>query len=394
MYDYEDTFDDEAANDEDDVQQEIDAIEEKITDAGIPNIKLDYSLKTMRERVDLVNKITAQVPAEKLTMRYLEILGDYIMNALTKEERKSKIYLTDNRMITINKRETSFEGLVEKFENGEDGIYNLISDEGKNAFLTPRVSITEQDLKDIPELRELRDAIERVEAQAKTATGKKKYMLKKHAIDLRRDQYIIKDCYKMPMHTVPTSRGGGQIDLYENRWVDENFEPHSDGLVTLFNPDHVSAILCNYMSLKEYTAERFQSDFYYLMQTFDDVMREALTTQPLLYDLAKMKIAGKSNADIQIELEKKHGIKYTVEHISQLWRNKIPKLIAEQEKENYLNWHFTFVEPDKVAWKKCSCCGQTKLALNRFFSKNNTSKSGFYSQCKRCRNSKTKKGVN
>lgn len=387
MYDYEDEFD-EAASDEDEVAQEIESIEEKMTEAEVPNIKLDYSLKTMRERVDLVNKITEQIPAEKLTARYLEILGDYIMNALTKEERKSKIYLTDNRMITINKRETSFEGLVEKFENGEDGIYNLISDEGKNAFLTPRVSITEQDLKDIPELRELRDAIERVEAQAKTATGKKKYMLKKHAIDLRRDQYVIKDCYKPQMHVVPTSRGGGHIDLHENRWVDENFEPHSDGIITLFNPKHVSAILCNYMSLKEYSADKFQSDFYYLMESFDDVMREALTTQPLLYDLTKMKIAGKSNAEIQKKLAEEHGVRYTVEHISQLWRNKIPKLISEQEKDNYLIWHFTFKEPERAVWKKCSKCGQNKLALNRFFSKNNTSKSGFYSQCKRCRNSK------
>lgn len=387
MYDYEDEFD-EAASDEDEVAQEIESIEEKMTEAEVPNIKLDYSLKTMRERVDLVNKITAQIPAEKLTARYLEILGDYIMNALTKEERKSKVYLTDNRMITINKRETSFEGLVEKFENGEDGIYNLISDEGKNAFLTPRISITEQDLKDIPELRELRDAIERIEAQAKIATGKKKYMLKKHAIDLRRDQYVIKDCYKPQMHIAPTSRGGGHIDLYENRWVDENFEPHSDGIVTLFNPKHVSAILCNYMSLKEYCADRFQSDFYYLMESFDDVMRDALTTQPLLYDLAKMKIAGKSNAEIQQKLAEDHGVRYTVEHISQLWRNKIPKLISEQEKDNYLIWHFTFKEPERAVWKKCSKCGQNKLALNRFFSKNNTSKSGFYSQCKRCRNSK------
>lgn len=213
-------------------------------------------------------------------------------------------------------------------------------------------------------------------------------MLKKHAIDLRRDQYVIKECYKPQMHVVPTSRGGGHIDLYENRWVDENFEPHSDGVITLFNPKHVSAILCNYISLKEYCADKFQSDFYYLMESFDDVMREALTTQPLLYDLAKMKIAGKSNAEIQQKLAEDHGVRYTVEHISQLWRNKIPKLISEQEKDNYLIWHFTFMEPERAVWKKCSKCGQNKLALNRFFSKNNTSKSGFYSQCKRCRNSK------
>lgn len=45
-------------------------------------------------------------------------------------------------MVTINKRETSFEGLVSKFENGEDGIYNMMLDNDKNVILTPKVSIT------------------------------------------------------------------------------------------------------------------------------------------------------------------------------------------------------------------------------------------------------------
>lgn len=45
-------------------------------------------------------------------------------------------------MVTINKRETSFEGLISKFENGEDGIYNLIT-EDKNIIFTPKISITE-----------------------------------------------------------------------------------------------------------------------------------------------------------------------------------------------------------------------------------------------------------
>ena len=34
-------------------------------------------------------------------------------------------------MMTVNKRETSFEGLVSQLENGEDGIYNLMN-ENKN----------------------------------------------------------------------------------------------------------------------------------------------------------------------------------------------------------------------------------------------------------------------
>ena len=37
-------------------------------------------------------------------------------------------------MTTINKRETSFEGLIGQFENGEDGIYNLVKNDKNIIF--------------------------------------------------------------------------------------------------------------------------------------------------------------------------------------------------------------------------------------------------------------------
>lgn len=45
-------------------------------------------------------------------------------------------------MVSINKRETSFEGLISKFEAGEDGIYNMIIENDKNVLLTPKYKIT------------------------------------------------------------------------------------------------------------------------------------------------------------------------------------------------------------------------------------------------------------
>ena len=48
---------------------------------------------------------------------------------MEKQEKKERRLLTENRMATINKRETSFEGLVGQLENGEDGIYNLITND-------------------------------------------------------------------------------------------------------------------------------------------------------------------------------------------------------------------------------------------------------------------------
>jgi hypothetical protein len=60
---------------------------------------------------------------------------------MEKQEKKERSILTDNRLVTINKRETSFEGLVSQFENGEDGIYNIMT-EDKNQLFQPKVSIT------------------------------------------------------------------------------------------------------------------------------------------------------------------------------------------------------------------------------------------------------------
>ena len=48
---------------------------------------------------------------------------------MEKQEKKQKQILTENRMTTVNKRETSYEGLVSQLENGEDGIYNLVNED-------------------------------------------------------------------------------------------------------------------------------------------------------------------------------------------------------------------------------------------------------------------------
>ena len=66
--------------------------------------------------------------------KYLEILADYLILCMEKQEKKERKVLTENRMMTVNKRETSFEGLVSQLENGEDGIYNLINENKNQIF--------------------------------------------------------------------------------------------------------------------------------------------------------------------------------------------------------------------------------------------------------------------
>ena len=372
---------------EDTDQSLQESIEDKIAEEGIkPVVRLDYTLQTPQERNELVKKIIDNTPPEKLTNRYLEILTDYIIFAMDKEERKQKKILTDNRMVTVNKRETSYQGLISKFENGEDGIYNMIAND-KNIIFTPKVSITPQDLEEIPALRDLRDAIERVEAQVARASGKKKFLLKKQLIEMRQDQYVIINTYHPPMYCMNAIKSFSTIDFRETVEITEDGLIKSNGLITLFEPKHVSALLCNYSRIKEDAYGKFYSDAYFLMEDLDNLVERTLKEKyPLYYDLLIYKIDGKQNIEIQKLLFEDHGIKHSVEYISSLWRNKIPKLLAEQAQEEYLLWYFTIKEKGK--WKKCSRCGEIKLAHNRFFSKNKTSRDGFYSICKACRNKK------
>lgn len=347
---------------------------------------LDYKLESPSERNELVKKIIDITPPDKLTNRYIEILTDYIIFAMDKEERKQKKILTDNRMVTVNKRETSFEGLVGKFENGEDGIYNMIAND-KNIIFMPKITITQEDIDTIPGLKELRAAIDKIEEQVKKASGRKKYLLKKQLIEMRQDQYVLKSAYRQPIYCMNVIKSFNKIDLNEVITITDKGEVKSNGLLSLFDPVHVSALLCNYSRLKEDSWGNFYGDSYFLMEDLDALIEQTLKEKyPLYYDLLIYKIDGKQNVEIQNLLNEKHGIKHSLEYISSLWRKKIPKLLAEQAQENYLNWYYTMKEKGK--WKKCSRCGQIKLAHNRFFSKNKTSKDGFYSICKECRNKK------
>ena len=306
---------------------------------------------------------------------------------MEKQERKERKILTDNRMMTVNKRECSFEGLVSQLENGEDGIYNLITD-NKNQIFQPKVTITKKDLDEIQPLRQLREAINVWEAKLKVTEGKDAFVIKKALIEMRKDQYVIKNAYRRPIVPNKLTRSTHVTMLPdETSSFDEEGYPIPKG-VSLLNPVVCSAILCNYSRLKEDSFDRFEGDLYYLMLAFDEIADKALKEYPLYEKIVECKVDGLQNTQIQEILQMEFGIKHSLEYISSLWRKKIPKLIASQAEDEYLYWYYLNIEKGK--YKKCSRCGQVKLAHNKYFSKNKTSRDGYYSICKKCRNSKNK----
>lgn len=305
---------------------------------------------------------------------------------MEKQEKKEKKILTDNRMSTVNKRECSFEGLAAQMENGEDGIYGLMN-ENKNVIFQPKISITKHDLDTIPCLRQLRDSIDQWDVALKRIAGsgkKEAFIMRKALIEMRKDQYVIKQAYQKPIIPCKLTRSvRSHLPLDDKSYLNGQ-EIIVDG-ISLMDPKVVSAILCNYSKLKEDSYDQFDGDLWYLIQAFEDICDKALKDFPIYQRIVELKIDKIQNNDIQTMLQVEFGTTYSAEYISSLWRNKIPKLIATEAIEDFLIWQYKI---NDYPMKKCTKCGQIKPAHNQFFSKNKTSKDGLYSICKRCRNKK------
>ena len=234
-----------------------------------PYPRLDPTIIDIDERNKIVHEIINTVPSEKLTPYYLEELTKYLTE--TPENKKEKTVLTDNRMITVNKRETSYQGLVSKLQNGEDGIYNFITDGDKNILLVPKIQITEEDIETIPGLKELREQIKKIEAKQKAAKGKQKYLLTKQLIEMRQDQYVLRSVYKPPVTLMKITKSLNQINLDEQITIDQNGDPVSNCLISFFNPYHICCLLCNYTKLKEDCWKNFDDEWKYLMKDFNNL---------------------------------------------------------------------------------------------------------------------------
>ena len=327
-------------------------------------MQLDYSIDSVEERLKLVNKILEEEPNTNP-----EYLANYLIMCMEKAERKEKKIITDNRQSTITKRETSFEGLVDKLENGENAIYH-IAKEDKNQLFQPKKLITKADYAAFPELQQIKDAIDYYKSLTPTG-GRQAYLIKKASIELYKDFYLAKKELRPP--------------VMSSARVTTKFPTVLEGL-SFSDPLVIEALLCNYSKLRQDSWDRMDSDLWAIMMSFDVLLDECLTKNPYYEAIVIMKIDGKTNAEIRSNLQQEFGMNPTEEYISTLWRNRIPKYIADFASRQHLTW--SSVELVKSKWKRCSCCREYKLASPIFFSRNKTSKDGFYSLCKECRNKK------
>lgn len=335
-------------------------------------LQLNNTLSSYDERLDWINKEIERIGEVNLSNYQREKIATYLIDGTHPESRGEII--TANRLVTVNKRETSREGLMEKLEGGESAFHQLIRQD-KNVILTPKVEITQEDLDEVPGLLQLRAEIDKLQKVldestnlSKKASGKIKQMI----IEMRRDQYVLKNSYRQPIF------GRGNLPTMEQ-------EIHYD-TINLQQKDQVLALLVNYNHLKIEFMDDNDSDIKWILMDLDRLIDKALSKKPTLLYILNEKIVGSRNDEIRDGLINKFGVDHTQEYISSLYRNKIPQLIAEAATEEWID--YIYMNKLKGTYKRCSRCKMIKLANNRNFSINRTSSSQFYSICKECRNNK------
>jgi hypothetical protein len=79
--------------------------------------------------------------------------------------------------------------------------------------------------------------------------------------------------------------------------LEDGFSFDKDGYVipkgiSLCDPKIISTILCNYSSMKQEAWGEFEKDLWYLMESFDEIVRIALADYPLYDRICEYKIDG------------------------------------------------------------------------------------------------------
>ena len=148
-------------------------------------------------------------------------------------------------------------------------------------------------------MKQVRESIEYWEKKLQTATGRDAFVIKKTLIELRKDQYIIKNAYKKPIVFTQAVRSSKNfIPLDGEITINSEGRAVSKG-ITLIDPAVCSAILCNYSRLKQDSWGNFESDTWYLIYDFENICDKALKDYPLYMKIVEYKIDGMQNIDIQ-----------------------------------------------------------------------------------------------
>lgn len=388
--------------------------------------KLDFSIETPQDRKDF---IAQNIDLSQLTKKEIELCTDYILYG--KDPNKDNTSAVDRKEVFIKTKYNSYskqepvslEALMESPTFDEASLKKE-----KNIYKKVKPTIDREKCKDIPGMKELWKEIDRLNHEIRLCEGKDQpeggeaiptydsktlYHLKHRLIELRKEQYLLKDTMfpEMPapknfgcFYTSPSElhmnypifpcgimgseKDNGFKHPFKNplSFAAKDIENEIEGLkkedkpyFSFLDKEHIYQLCLNYYEIKDYAEHYPDSPLNGLIWTLDYYIEKAnLSEQQLLIVEGKKKRL--LNKEICRQLMDQLGIYHQENYVSTIW-NKVCQLIADAADLHYDEWCCKDFEK---AWKKCNCCGELKLRDPRNFVRKSKAADGLTTRCKLC----------
>lgn len=255
-----------------------------------------------------------------------------------------------------------------------------------------------------------------------------KYLKKRHQlVEMRREQYTLRDSYKKIMFSAPTeffeekqtidfdveiqvlplgvkheendaahlvfhpwskllpsvltSEQKAKLvsDLY---WSKHDFSPKESTLWFDFRElEHVYNLLDQESTLRDLVSEQeVGSNLQQLLETLWFYVEQADLTE-VQREILDRKVRKEKNADIAREINNKYDKSYTPNYISTIFRQRIIPRINDAARYHEKVVASLFFPED---FKTCAKCGETMLRCSDNFTRKSRSSDGFSARCKRC----------
>lgn len=397
-------------------------------------LKLDFSIVSSDDRSQFVNQFFTDNPDYKPTQNELDTISNYILYGKDADGTS----VVDRGEVEIETKYGSYakrkaESLDELMETPGFNENTIVS---KYIYRHPKQSIDREADADIPGMKELWQAIDRLAYVLDVYAGKTEvdptqpaipvytqtdlYKLKHHLIDMRKQQYVLKDTHKSTEHTfnpnvhkasTAAAPSPSEID-WDSYWFyplglrtmpqDGRFDNPFDYAATLTpwdrlqrlddpalrnrnvidftNADHIYLLAKQYQDLSIAGEQDPDGLGTAIIDTLDFYAARAqlVDSRQEIWDL---KCAQWANSAIRDRVNEKFGTSYNENYISTLFKQNICGDIAEAAR---LHADYFLNRDDTMAWKICTCCGERKLRDAREFMRKSKSSDGLASRCKRC----------
>ncbi len=338
--------------------------------------ELDYNLQAYQDRVGLVNYLDKEGILQKCSPGELDKVANYLLYA---EDVEAEVELKEG-----SKKKVSYETLIES-TLGE----NIIENHAKTSiYKASRPSIDRGKDSDIPNIKILWEAIDCIDNAYRYCkdvldckipidperkiipTYQNKYFFREWMIDLRREQFLLKDSYKPVIGTVTNFQGYSRPDDIIGMKIGNFVMCDNEVMIDFGNWQHVYNLLKFYSGMKGNIDGDINNNWWEPYE-FLDYLIERVRWSPEQKHILIRKIDKIPNETIVDELRDIGGKYYSVNYISTIWKQQISKQIVKcailyaKEKSYKIDGTLN----NMVHWRVCPECEKTLFADTFNFNK-------------------------